>query len=285
MLARLFIGLGEAAYGSVGLAVVLMVFAPSKRASPHRRVHGRRVVRLGPRRLPRRHPCGPPRLALVLRRDGRGRPGAGRSSTSCSSTTRSSLANQHPGNAVADAGLRHPAAGPAAHPGLHPLGGLCLPRQRPAAVRRRLAVRLAAQLPQPRLRPRARQGRRRRGRLHPPDGRRHDRVRCHHRPAHPDPPDPQVDDLAGLRLAVAGAPAGGLRPGPGPAPAGADRGRRVLRRRRLRSGRRHGGEPDSRLDPGHRLRHADAVQQPSRPGRRPGRGGPARRPDRAGPTR
>jgi predicted MFS family arabinose efflux permease len=33
MLARLFIGLGEAAYGSVGLAVVLMVFSPSKRAS------------------------------------------------------------------------------------------------------------------------------------------------------------------------------------------------------------------------------------------------------------
>jgi MFS family permease len=33
MLARLFIGLGEAAYGSVGLAVVLMVFAPSRRAS------------------------------------------------------------------------------------------------------------------------------------------------------------------------------------------------------------------------------------------------------------
>ena len=33
MLARFFIGLGEAAYGSVGLAVVLMVFAPAKRAS------------------------------------------------------------------------------------------------------------------------------------------------------------------------------------------------------------------------------------------------------------
>jgi MFS family permease len=33
MLARFFIGLGEAAYGSVGLAVVLMVFAPSRRAS------------------------------------------------------------------------------------------------------------------------------------------------------------------------------------------------------------------------------------------------------------
>ena len=33
MLARFFIGLGEAAYGSVGLAVVLMVFAPTKRAS------------------------------------------------------------------------------------------------------------------------------------------------------------------------------------------------------------------------------------------------------------
>jgi MFS family permease len=33
MLARFFIGLGEAAYGSVGLAVVLMVFAPQRRAS------------------------------------------------------------------------------------------------------------------------------------------------------------------------------------------------------------------------------------------------------------
>jgi MFS family permease len=33
MLARFFIGLGEAAYGSVGLAVVLMVFAPKRRAS------------------------------------------------------------------------------------------------------------------------------------------------------------------------------------------------------------------------------------------------------------
>jgi len=33
MAARLFIGLGEAAYGSVGLAVVLMVFSPARRAS------------------------------------------------------------------------------------------------------------------------------------------------------------------------------------------------------------------------------------------------------------
>jgi MFS family permease len=33
MLARLMIGLGEAAYGSVGLAVVLMVFSPHRRAS------------------------------------------------------------------------------------------------------------------------------------------------------------------------------------------------------------------------------------------------------------
>jgi MFS family permease len=33
MLARLFVGLGEAAYGSVGLAVVLMVFSPNRRAS------------------------------------------------------------------------------------------------------------------------------------------------------------------------------------------------------------------------------------------------------------
>lgn len=33
MLARFFIGLGEAAYGSVGLAVVLMVFSPTRRAS------------------------------------------------------------------------------------------------------------------------------------------------------------------------------------------------------------------------------------------------------------
>jgi MFS family permease len=33
MAARFFIGLGEAAYGSVGLAVVLMVFSPTRRAS------------------------------------------------------------------------------------------------------------------------------------------------------------------------------------------------------------------------------------------------------------
>lgn len=33
MLARFFVGLGEAAYGSVGLAVVLMVFSPARRAS------------------------------------------------------------------------------------------------------------------------------------------------------------------------------------------------------------------------------------------------------------
>jgi MFS family permease len=33
LLARFFIGLGEAAYGSVGLAVVLMVFSPARRAS------------------------------------------------------------------------------------------------------------------------------------------------------------------------------------------------------------------------------------------------------------
>ena len=33
MIARFFVGLGEAAYGSVGLAVVLMVFSPQRRAS------------------------------------------------------------------------------------------------------------------------------------------------------------------------------------------------------------------------------------------------------------
>jgi len=33
MIARFFVGLGEAAYGSVGLAVVLMVFSPARRAS------------------------------------------------------------------------------------------------------------------------------------------------------------------------------------------------------------------------------------------------------------
>ena len=44
---------------------------------PDRRVHGRRLVRLGARGLPRRHPGRPLRLALVLRRDGDRRPGAG----------------------------------------------------------------------------------------------------------------------------------------------------------------------------------------------------------------
>ena len=68
-------------------------------------------------------------------------------------------------------------------------------------------------------------------------------------------PDPQVDHGPGLRLAVAGAAAARLRPGPRAAAARADRGRRVLRRRHHRPGRRHGREPDPGLDPRHRLRH------------------------------
>ena len=85
---------------------------------------------------------------------------------------------------------RRPATGARAKlrtPVQHPVGHLRLRRQRPAAVHRRLAVRLAAQLPQPRLRPGAGQGRRRRRDRHPVHGRRHDRLRRGHRPAQPAP--------------------------------------------------------------------------------------------------
>ncbi len=56
---------------------------------------------------------------------------------------------------------------------------------------------------------------------------------------------------------------------------------RLLRRRDHGSGWRHGGEPDPVLDPGHRVRDVDARQQPARPRRRSLRGRSPRRPPRA----
>ena len=211
MLARLFVGLGEAAYGSVGLAVVLMVFSPARRASLSGAfmaggsfgsvlgvfLGGILAVHLG-----WRWSFGVMALLglvlvalyLLLVNDAK-------------------LArNQHPGNLPTGTASGRVRRAQAAHPGLHPLGDLRLPRQRPAAVHRRLAVRLDAQLPQPRLRARPRQGGDRGRRLHPADGRRHDRVRHGHRPAHPHPADPQVDHRARLLRAVAGAAAAWASP-------------------------------------------------------------------------
>ena len=67
---------------------------------------------------------------------------------------------------------------------------------------------------------------------------------------------------------------------PGGAPAAAARRRHLLRRRHLRPGRRHGRQPDPRVHPGHRVRHPHPGEQPARPGRRPARHGHPRRPVR-----
>ena len=257
MLARFFIGLGEAAYGSVGLAVVLMVFSPTKRASLTGAfmaggsfgsvlgvfLGGILAVQLG-----WRWSFGVMAiLGLVL------------VALYALFVNDAKLArNQHPGNAGRRAGHRHRVQRAKLRTLVSTPAVIC------AYVGSGLqlfvagvAVRLAAQLPQPRLRPRPGQGRRRRRRLHPAHGRRHDRVRHHHRPAQPDPrrsaSGPTALVYAALSLVAAAA---GLRPGPGHAAAGPDRGRRVLRRRHHRPRRRHGRQPDPRLDPRHRLRHA-----------------------------
>ena len=129
---------------------------PDQARLADRCVHGRRLLRLGARRLPRRHPRRPARLALVLRRDGHPRPGAGRAVRAVRQRRQprpQPAPRQRPGHRRRR--HRRPAR-QAAHPGLHPRGDLRLRRQRPAALHGRRAVRLAAQLPQPRLRPRAR---------------------------------------------------------------------------------------------------------------------------------
>ena len=159
MLARFFIGLGEAAYGSVGLAVVLMVFSPTKRASLTGAfmaggsfgsvlgvfLGGILAVQLGWRWSFAVMAI----LGLVLvvlyacrqRREARPQPAPRQRRRPPPSRHRAQRAK-----------LRTLVS--------TPVGDLRLPRQRPAAVRRRLPVRLAAQLPQPRLRAGARQGRR-----------------------------------------------------------------------------------------------------------------------------
>ena len=268
MLARVFIGVGEAAYGSVGLAVVLAVFPVYRRAALTGAfmaggsfgsvlgvaLGGALAVQFGWRwsfgamailglvlvaALPpvhQRQEAGrPPR-----RRRRRGRAGVGARE-----------------------------ARPAAHAVQHPVGDLRLHRQRPAAVHRRLAVRLAAQLPQPRLRPRAGQGRRRRGDRHPVHGRRHDRLRRGHRPAEPARRHPQVDDgdrlLARSRWSSSASASPCRRAAPqllllavgiffAAGTTGAA-GAMVV-------------QPDPRVHPGDRVRHADPGQQPARPGRR-----------------
>ena len=161
MLARVFIGVGEAAYGSVGLAVVLAVFPVYRRASLTGAflaggsfgsvlgvaLGGALAVQFGWRWsfaamaivglvlvvLYRLFISDKKLDAAPRRRRRRGR-----------------------------AGGRPRWPRQAAHSLQHPVGDRRLRRQRPAAVHRRLAVRLAAQLPRPRLRPGTGQGRRRR---------------------------------------------------------------------------------------------------------------------------
>ena len=161
MLARVFIGVGEAAYGSVGLAVVLAVFPVYRRASLTGAflaggsfgsvlgvaLGGALAVQFGWRwSFAAMAIVG---LVLVV---------LYRMFISDKKLDAYRVDDVAEGEPVVAA--RWPRQ--AAHPVQHPVGDRRLRRQRPAAVHRRLAVRLAAQLPGPRLRPRAGQGRRRR---------------------------------------------------------------------------------------------------------------------------
>jgi hypothetical protein len=68
--ARFLIGVGEAAYGSVGVAVILSVFPAHLRSTLAGLVPRGRRVRLGPRHGHRRRGGRAARLALVVLRDG-----------------------------------------------------------------------------------------------------------------------------------------------------------------------------------------------------------------------
>ena len=154
MLARFFIGVGEAAYGSVGLAVVLAVFPVYRRASltgafmaggSFGSVLGVALGGVLAVQFGWRWSFGAMAILglvlVVLYRAAHQRQEARRTSTA---STTSPTASRCPAPGQR-AKLRTLFSTPSV---------ICrLRRQRPAAVHRRLAVRLAAQLPQPRLRP------------------------------------------------------------------------------------------------------------------------------------
>ena len=205
MLARVFIGVGEAAYGSVGLAVVLAVFPVYRRASLTGAflaggsfgsvlgvaLGGALAVQFGWRwSFAAMAIVG---LVLVV---------LYRMLISDKKLDRYRVADAADSEPVAAAG----GAGQAAHPVQHSVGDRRLRRQRSAAVHRRFAVRLAAQLPGPRLRPGTGQGRRHRRDRHPAHGRRHDRLRCGHRPARRTRGHPQMDVGDRLHRGIAGLP-------------------------------------------------------------------------------
>ena len=163
MLARFFIGLGEAAYGSVGLAVVLMVFSPTRRASLTGSflaggsfgsvlgvfLGGILAVHLGWRwAFGVMAILGLVFVALYA----------------LFINDRRLARNQHPDNVPAADRRGQGPARQAARPGVDPRRHLRLRRQRPAALHGRRAVRLAPELPQPRLRPAPGQGGHRRRR-------------------------------------------------------------------------------------------------------------------------
>ena len=184
MLARFFIGLGEAAYGSVGLAVVLMVFSPTKRASLTGAfmaggsfgsvlgvfLGGILAVQLG-----WRWSFGVMAiLGLVL------------VALYAPVRQRQKLArNQHPGNVPAAAARRHRRQRAKLRTLVSTPAVICA--YVGSGLQLFIAGALFAWLPSYLNRAyglRAGQGRHRRRRLHPPHGRRHDRLRHDHRPAH-----------------------------------------------------------------------------------------------------
>ena len=232
MLARVFIGVGEAAYGSVGLAVVLDGLPGLPPRLAHRCLHGRRLVRLGARR---RSSAGSSPSSSAGAGPSASWPSSAWSwscSTACSSTTRSSTRHR-----IADVVEGEPVVGTGERAKLRTL--FSTPSVICAYIGSGLQLFIAGSLFAwlPSYLNRAYglapgQGRRhRRRRVHPVHGRRHDRVRRVTDRLSQDRRHPQVDDRHRLHHRSRWSSSASASPmQPGRAAAAPARRRRLLRR-------------------------------------------------------
>ena len=248
MLARVFIGVGEAAYGSVGLAVVLAVFPVYRRASLTGAflaggsfgsvlgvaLGGALAVHFGWRWAFAAMAIVGLVLVVLYRM-----------------LVSDKKLDEH---RVDDAADGEPVSAPGERAKLRTL--FSTPSVIAAYVGSGLQLFIAgslfAWLPSYLGRAyglRAGQGRRHRRDRDPAHGRRHDRLRRGHRPARPDRRHPQVDDGDRLHRGLAGLPRHRLLPAARRRPAAAAGHRHLLRRRHRRPGRRHGLQPHPRVHP------------------------------------
>ena len=130
---------------------------------------------------------------------------------------------------------------------------------------------------------RPRQGRRDGRGVRAAHRRRHDRVRHHHRPGRPHQPHPQMEHRDPVLPRVAHPARHRVPPRHRHHPADPDRRGRVLLRRLGRPDRRHRRQPHPLLGAGLRVRLAHPGQQPARAGRRPVHRRRPRRQDRPRP--